>query len=109
MALSNKATDSTAVCPLTNLGDPNLNNTHNWIISGDTSCLELRIAQYLSFLQPSTVPRQYIINMTFFTEKKTKTKTEQNLQRDIPEFLTYGLIFDSSSPIPVDRDHCQLM
>ncbi len=29
--------------------------------------------------------------------------------RDIPEYLTKGLNFDLSSPIPIDRDHYQLI
>lgn len=48
--LLHKATYSTAACTARNIGDPNLNHTHNWITSDDTLYLEFRLVECLSFL-----------------------------------------------------------
>ncbi len=83
--LLHTATYSTTACTARNIGDPNLNRTHNWITSDDTSFLEFRLVQCLSFLfsfLEQTVPPRYCHGMAFWEETvETFTFTA--------EFFTY--------------------
>lgn len=79
-----KATYSTAACTPRNIGDLNLNHTHNWITSDDISCLEFGIVKCLSsfslllslwmwhFQKQKKIP--LILTVEHFTDKLLHSK-----------------------------------